>query len=60
VNTDLRAVVECLLTAHYSEVEIVGYLKGPFGLPEDEAVAAVRDGIGVDNSGAETDERSAT
>jgi hypothetical protein len=46
VNTDVRAVAECLLTAHYSEHEIVDYLMGPFGLAEDEAMSAVRDAGG--------------
>jgi len=47
VNADLRAIVECLLTAHYSDVEIVDYLKGPLGLTEHEAVRAVRDAAGL-------------
>ena len=42
VKTDLRAVVECLLTAHYSEIEIVEYLTGPIGVTEAEALRAVR------------------
>ncbi len=42
MQTDLRAVVECLLTAHYSEIEIVEYLTGPFGVTEVEALRAVR------------------
>jgi hypothetical protein len=47
VNTDLRAIVECLRTAHYSEGEIVDYLKGPFGLTEDDALAAVSGSAGA-------------
>jgi hypothetical protein len=38
---DLRAIVDCLLAAHYSEDEILDYLTGPLGLPDREAVAAV-------------------
>ncbi|MGO9872478.1 MAG: hypothetical protein ACLPVY_01655 [Acidimicrobiia bacterium] len=57
MNSDLRAIVECLLTAHYSDVEIVDYLKGPLGLTEHEAVCAVRDAAGL--SVAETDDPSA-
>ena len=46
MDTDLRAIVECLLTAHYSEYEIVEYLAGPFGLAEEEALRAVHDVAG--------------
>jgi len=52
VNTDLRAIVECLRTAHYSEGEIVDYLKGPFGLTEDDALAAVSASTGARGSSA--------
>ena len=58
VNTDLHAIVECLRTAHYSEGEIVDYLKGPFGLTEDDAVAAVCDSAGAGGSRAEPGLRS--
>ena len=57
MNSDLRAIVECLLTAHYSDVEIVEYLTGPLGLTEHEAVRAVRDAVGL--SVAEPDDPSA-
>jgi len=53
VKTDLHAIVACLRTAQYSEGEIVDYLKGPFGLTEDEAAAAVRDSAGAGGSCAE-------
>lgn len=46
MRTDLGTIVECLLSAHYSESEIVDYLVGPLGLSEDEAVSAVREGAG--------------
>jgi hypothetical protein len=46
VSSDLRPIVECLLTAHYSEGEIIEYLLGPLGIPEDQAVLAVRDAAG--------------
>jgi hypothetical protein len=39
---DLRAIVECLLAAHYSECEIVDYLAGPFGLPLEQAIREVQ------------------
>jgi hypothetical protein len=38
---DLRAIVECLFAAHYSEHEIIDYLTGPLGLSDAEAMAAV-------------------
>lgn len=38
---DLRAIVECLLAAHYSEAEIVDYLTGPLGCSDAEAAAAL-------------------
>jgi hypothetical protein len=38
---DLRAIVECLFTAHYSEAEIVDYLTGPLGRSDAEAAAAL-------------------
>jgi len=47
MRTELRAVVECLLTAHYSEQEIVDYLTGPIGVTEAEAVRAVQDCAGA-------------
>jgi hypothetical protein len=47
VQTDRRAIVECLLSARYSEAEIIDYLKGPLGLSEDEAVNAMRDATGA-------------
>lgn len=50
-------MVECLLTAHYSESEIVDYLTGPLGIAEDDAIDAVRDACGPRRylSGAEGD-----
>jgi hypothetical protein len=47
INTELRAIVTCLLTAHYSECEIVDYLKGPLGVPEEDAIRAVDDAAGT-------------
>ncbi len=47
VQTDRRAIVECLLSARYSESEVIDYLKGPLGLSEDEAVNTVRDATGA-------------
>jgi len=47
VKTDLRAVVECLLTAHYSELEIVDYLTGPIGVSEADAARAVQEVAGT-------------
>jgi hypothetical protein len=46
VNADLRTIVECLLTAHYSEAEILDYLSGPLGYSEDDALLALRDVAG--------------
>jgi hypothetical protein len=43
----LRAVVECLLTAHYSEVEIVDYLTGPMGVAEADALRALHEVSGT-------------
>lgn len=42
MKTDLPAMVECLLTAHYSEIEIFDYLTGPLGVTEAEALGAIR------------------
>jgi len=39
---DHRAVVECLLCAHYTADEITEYLYRSLGVPEHEAAAAVR------------------
>ncbi len=36
-----RRIVECLLVAHYSAVEILDYLTGPLGLADEAAFAAV-------------------
>lgn len=47
MQTDRRAIVECLLSARYTEAEIIDYLKGPLGLSDAEAIAAVRDATGV-------------
>ena len=44
--TDLRAVVQCLFAANYSEREIIQYLMGPFGLSQEAATMAVRDAGG--------------
>jgi hypothetical protein len=38
---DTRAIVECLLAAHYSESEILDYLTGPLGLADADAFAAL-------------------
>jgi hypothetical protein len=40
-------MVECLLTARYSESEIVDYLTGPLGLLDEDAIQAVRDVSGA-------------
>jgi hypothetical protein len=39
VNT--RAIIECLLAAHYSDGEILDYLVWPLGMPEEDAFAAL-------------------
>ena len=49
VDANIRAVVECLLTASYSEREIVDYLENAYGLTPREAVIAVRDTAGGDD-----------
>ena len=41
MSADARAIVECLIAAHYSEPEILEYLTGPLGLPEVAALAAI-------------------
>jgi hypothetical protein len=41
VAADLRTIVECLLAAQYSEVEILDYLVGPLGTTEPEAFRAL-------------------
>jgi hypothetical protein len=38
---DIRAIVECLLAAHYSDREILDYLVWPLGLAEPDAGAAL-------------------
>lgn len=43
VTAELRVMIECLLTALSSDVEIVDYLTGPLGLTQDVAWHAVRD-----------------
>jgi hypothetical protein len=53
VEVNIRAVVECLLTASYSEREIVDYLEGAYGLTPQEAVTAVRDTAGGDELSSE-------
>jgi hypothetical protein len=52
VHTNIRAVVECLLTASYSEREIVDYLESAYGLTAQEALIAVRDAAGGHASSA--------
>jgi len=37
VNT--RAIIECLLAAHYTDGEILDYLVWPLGMPEADAFA---------------------
>ena len=44
--TDLRAIVECLFAAHYSEREIFDYLRGPLGVSDDAARLALHDFAG--------------
>jgi hypothetical protein len=51
VDANIRAVVECLLTASYSEREIVDYLESSYGLTVQEAAIAVRDAAGGHTSG---------
>ena len=41
VAADLRTIVECLLAAQYSELEILDYLVGPLGTTEREAHLAL-------------------
>ena len=38
---DLRAIVECLVAAQYSEHEILDYLTGPLGCSDEAATAAL-------------------
>jgi hypothetical protein len=38
---DLRAIVECLVVAHYSDHEILDYLTGPLGCSDEAAAAAL-------------------
>ena len=38
---DTRAIVECLLAAHYSDGEILDYLMGPLSLGEADAFAVL-------------------
>ena len=40
--TDFRAIVECLVSAHYRADEIIEYLERAFGLAADEAAEVVR------------------
>ena len=44
--TNIRAVVECLLSASYSEREIVDYLECAFGLTMHDALNAVQEAAG--------------
>jgi len=41
VDTDLRAFVECLFAASYTETEIIDYLEGTLGVTTEDAVNAV-------------------
>lgn len=41
MDTDLRAVVECLFAASYTEAEIIEYLEGTLGVALQDAVNAV-------------------
>ena len=45
-QTDFGAIVGCLLSASYSELEIVDYLEHVLGLGAEEAAAVVRDVAG--------------
>jgi hypothetical protein len=45
-RVNVRAVVECLLAAHYSEGEILDYLIWPLGLTEADAFAALESACG--------------
>jgi hypothetical protein len=47
VHTDTRAIVECLLSASYTEHEIIDYLETAYGLTTQEAVIAVQDVAGA-------------
>jgi hypothetical protein len=40
-RVNVRAIVECLLAAHYTEGEILDYLIWPLGLTEADAFAAL-------------------
>jgi hypothetical protein len=54
VAADLRAIVECLLAAHYSEREILDYLVGPLGTTEREAHVALEAALGPSRFGPRT------
>ena len=43
METDLRVIVDCLRTAHYSEREIVDYLERTLGVSPAEAAGALDD-----------------
>jgi hypothetical protein len=40
-RVNVRAIVECLLAAHYSDGEILDYLVWPLGMPEADAFDAL-------------------
>ncbi len=46
MNIDYRAIVQCLLTAHYTEFEVVEYLEHVLGLAPEAAARSVRDVAG--------------
>ena len=46
MDTNIRAVVECLLSASYSEREIADYLEHAYGLTMHDALSAVHDAAG--------------
>ena len=46
MDSNIRAIVECLLSASYSEREIVDYLERAYGLTPHDALRAVHDAAG--------------
>ena len=54
MTADVRAIVECLLAAHYSEHEIFEYLVGPLGMAEREAYRVLEAASGPGRFGPRT------
>lgn len=51
MTADLRAIIDCLLAAHYSEHEILDYLVGPLGTAEREARRVLDEACGPSRLG---------